>query len=91
VRDPETADSVLLSRTTFLRNGQVFDPAFILDLKRLDKVDPSFFVDGHSPIFLITAAQFGPGGEVEGDYRIHGVLLDHAGNGWDITASFTIK
>jgi hypothetical protein len=86
-------DSVLLSRTTFFRNGHVFDPAFIFDLKRLDKVDPAFPVDGwsHIPIFLIEAAEFGPGGEVEGNYKIHSVLLDHAGNGWDITTRFKIK
>lgn len=84
-------NSALLSRTTFFRNGQVFDPAFISDLRRLDQVDPPFLVDGHShiPAFLITAAESGPGGG-RGNYRIHSVLLDHAGNGWDITQRFKI-
>jgi len=90
---PGQPDIVLLSRTTFFRNGRVFDPAFAFDLPRLDKVNPPFLVDGHShlPIFLATAKEFGPGGQVEGSYRIHSVLLDQAGNGWDMTKSFKIK
>jgi hypothetical protein len=50
-------------------------------------------VDGHShlPVFLATTAEFGPGGEITGLYTIHSVLVDHAGNGWDITTRFEIK
>jgi hypothetical protein len=50
-------------------------------------------VDGHSHllVFLATTAEFGPGGEITGLYTIHSVLVDHAGNGWDITTRFEIK
>jgi hypothetical protein len=90
---PGQPDTVLSSRTTFFRNNQVFDPAFVVDVPRLDKVDPPFLVAGHShlPIFLATAKEFGAGGQLEGNYRINSVLLDQAGNGWDITKRFKIR
>lgn len=86
-------DSVLVSRSTFFRRGEAFDPAFILDVRRLDRITPPLGVDGHShvPIFLATAAEFGPGGAIEGLYAVHSVLVDHAGNGWDMTARFEIR
>jgi hypothetical protein len=86
-------DSVLVSRTTFFHSGQVFDSAFILDVRRLDKITPPIPVDGHShiPVFLATAAEFGPGGGIAGPYTVHSVLVDHAGNGWDITTRFEIR
>lgn len=85
-------DSVLISRSSFFRRDAVFDPAFILDIRRLDRITPPLAVDGHShiPVFLATTAEFGPGGAIEGTYMIHSVLLDHAGNGWDITLQFEI-
>lgn len=90
--DP-TPDSVLVSRTTFFRRGEVFDRAFILDLRRLDRITPPLDVDGHShiPVFLATAADFGPAGSIEEQYTIHSVLVDHAGNGWDMTMRFAIR
>ena len=85
--------SVLVSRTTFFRRGEVFDPAFILDIQRLDRTTPPFAVDGqsHLPVFLATTADFGPGGAIEGPYTIHSVVVDHAGNGWDMTVRFEIR
>jgi hypothetical protein len=84
---------VLFSRSTGFLNGRVFDPAFIVDVPRLDRVNPPFLVDGHShiPIFLFEAKEFGPGGPVEGRYRLHSMLMDQAGNGWDINKKFTVR
>lgn len=86
-------DSVLASRSTFFRRGEVFDRAFTLDLRRLDRITPPLEVDGHShiPVFLATASDFGPEGAIEGPYAIHSALVDHAGNGWDMTLRFEIK
>ena len=86
-------ESVLVSRTTFFRRGEVFDPAFILDIRRLDRITPPLAVDGqsHLPVFLATTADFGPGGAIEGPYTIHSVVVDHAGNGWDMTVQFEIR
>ncbi len=86
-------DSVLVSRSTFFRRGEVFDPAFVLDVRRLDRITLPLAVDGrsHIPIFLATTAECGPAGAIEGACSIHSVLLDHAGNGWGITTRFEIR
>jgi hypothetical protein len=43
------------------------------------------------PIFLFEAKEFGPAGPVDGRYRLHSILMDQAGNGWDINKKFTIR
>jgi hypothetical protein len=77
-----------------LHNGKVFSE-FSSDVPPLDtNLDPPFDVDGHShfPLFFAESAEFAPTGtaNLRGSYQFEFQLIDQAGNGWRITAHFTV-
>jgi hypothetical protein len=57
-------------------------------------VQPPLAVDGfsHFPIFIADNADFGPPGtRLAGTYTYQVTMLDSAGNGWTISAKFTVN
>lgn len=80
---------------TSFRNGQVWDP-FIgtFDVPALNAIDPPFNVDGtsHFPVFFADNLDFAPPNtNAIGAYTYRFRMTDTGGNGWDISASFTIS
>lgn len=69
----------------------VFDPNWGFQVPALDQVDPPFDAQGHShiPMFFADAAEFGTGGP-EGDYTYEFRIVDADGNGYDISAKFSV-
>jgi hypothetical protein len=79
---------------TSYRNGAVWDP-FIgtFDVPALNAIDPPFSVDGssHFPVFFADNMDFAPPGtNANGAYTYRWRLTDTSGNGWDVSASFTV-
>ena len=76
------------------RNGELFDSASGLSVPPLREVDPPFDVDGHShfPYFWADAFDWAPPGvtDPKGNYEFIIQMRDTGGNGWDITADFTV-
>jgi hypothetical protein len=79
-----------------LRNGSAWNPFLTaFDVPALDaSVDPRFAaIDGHShfAVFVADNADFGPpGGSLYGSYVYRVEMLDNAGNGWSVEASFQV-
>jgi hypothetical protein len=98
---PNTLFPILLRGVSYL-NNKVFDPVLAaagdggpVPIPPLDgNIDPSFAgLDGHShfPIFNADNADFGPpGAKPNGSYEYRYTMLDQSGNGWSISAHFSI-
>jgi len=79
---------------TAYRNGAVWDPFLgTFDVPALNAISPPFNVDGssHVPIFYFDNMDFAPPNtNANGSYTYRWRLTDTSGNGWDMSASFTV-
>jgi hypothetical protein len=90
---PNSLFPIHIAGTTY-RNNAVWDPFLgTFDVPALNAITPPFAVDGasHTPIFFFDNMDFAPPNtNANGSYTYRWRLTDASGNGWDMSASFTV-